>query len=86
MDKRIKRRGTHLEIVLVCRTIGKRKWKLIQNFSKEGNYKAAEIVLADTANKYMAYVNTMVGVEYRFVHKDDLTEYGISKKAIFVVG
>ncbi|MEH1808454.1 hypothetical protein [Nostoc sp.] len=82
MNKRIKRWGTHLEIVLICRTIGKTKWNFVPNFSKEGNYKAAEIVLADTANEYMAYINTAASVEYRFIRQEDLAEYGISGEAI----
>ncbi|QLE46434.1 hypothetical protein FD723_40190 (plasmid) [Nostoc sp. C052] len=82
MNKIVKRWGTCLTIVLICRIIGKRKWQVVPNFSKNGNYKAAKIVLADVANEYMAYINTIAGVEYRFIRQEDLGEYGISQEVI----
>lgn len=81
-NKAIRRWGTSLRIVLICRIIGKRRWQFVPNFSKKGSYKAAQIILADAANEYMAYLNTSAGVEYRFVRSEDLIEYGISGEAI----
>jgi hypothetical protein len=72
----IQKRGNPFKIILICKVIDRSEWFIVSNPKEDYAYKAAKIVLANSFNDYMAYMNT--GVEYRFIRHQDLNKYGIA--------
>ena len=62
-----------MKLISICRLDGQAEWSIISNMTKDGNYKASQIILANSFNEYVEWRNC--GVIYRIVRESDLNKY-----------